>query len=100
MIIKNKLGEKGHRTITRYLKSIQLPPDIKMVVDIDKAELDKPLVVPDMKINADLRDFIPELYNSIINQSDSYTEWLKFCQNIKLFLLAAGCLQCLKIMLK
>lgn len=39
LIIKNKLGEKGHRTITRYLKSIQLPPDIKMVVDIDPMDI-------------------------------------------------------------
>ncbi|MDR1123785.1 MAG: thiamine pyrophosphate-binding protein [Elusimicrobiota bacterium] len=33
----------------------------KIVVDIDKAELDKPTVKPDLKINADLKDFLPAL---------------------------------------
>ena len=39
IIIKNKLGEMGHRTILRFLKSIKLPYDIKMVVDIDPSDI-------------------------------------------------------------
>jgi len=39
IIIKNKLGGMGHRTILRFLKSINLPNDIKMVVDIDPNDI-------------------------------------------------------------
>lgn len=57
----------------------------KIVVDIDQAELDKPTIKPDLKICADLADFLPELLNNLstyqpINLS---TNWLSFCQNLK-----------------
>ena len=71
----------------------------KIVVDIDKAELDKPTVVPDMKVCADLADFIPKLYGSleICDTGDSEyncdikpdqlqtsnINWLKFCQCLR-----------------
>jgi acetolactate synthase-1/2/3 large subunit len=37
----------------------------KIIVDIDKAELDKPTVKPDLKINADLKYFLPALIRSL-----------------------------------
>lgn len=56
----------------------------KIVVDIDKAELDKPLVVPDMKIRADLAEFIPQLicHSELVSESN-YSNWLEFCQKLK-----------------
>ena len=39
IIIKNKIGDLGHRTVLRFLKSIKLPNDIKMVVDIDPSDI-------------------------------------------------------------
>lgn len=56
----------------------------KMVVDIDKAELEKPTVHPDISINADLSDFLPALLQEVqqLNLND-ISEWLKFCTNIK-----------------
>lgn len=39
IVIKNKLGKKGHETILRFLRTIQLPLDIKMVVDIDPSDI-------------------------------------------------------------
>ncbi|MBQ4646423.1 MAG: primosomal protein N' [Candidatus Gastranaerophilales bacterium] len=39
IIVKNKLGENGHKTILRFLRSIKLPSDIKMIVDIDPADI-------------------------------------------------------------
>ena len=39
ILIKNKIGQLGHRTILRFLKSINLPSDIKMVVDIDPSDI-------------------------------------------------------------
>ncbi|MBP3821493.1 thiamine pyrophosphate-binding protein [bacterium] len=53
----------------------------KIVVDIDSAELDKPLVIPDLKVCADLNVFIPALLSEIKEQNNF--DWLKFCQNLK-----------------
>lgn len=53
----------------------------KIVVDIDQAELDKPLVTPDLKVKADLADFIPNLLNKA--KSHNNTEWLEFCQGLR-----------------
>ena len=56
----------------------------KIMVDIDEAELKKPLVKPDFPVCADLKDFIPALLNeaqgkNIINEGS----WLAFCQGLK-----------------
>ncbi len=39
ILIKNKLDENGHKIILRFLKTIKLPDDIKMVVDIDPSDI-------------------------------------------------------------
>ena len=52
----------------------------KMVVDIDNAELEKPLVKPDLKINADLKDFLPKLINNIPDLDCA--KWLEFSKNL------------------
>lgn len=54
----------------------------KIMVDIDKSELNKPLVKPDLAINADLKDFIPKLINSSIT-INAEKNWLIHCQNLK-----------------
>ncbi|MBQ9688611.1 thiamine pyrophosphate-binding protein, partial [bacterium] len=52
----------------------------KIVVDIDKAELDKPLVVPDLKVCADLKELVARLKERAISlQSD----WLMGCKRLK-----------------
>lgn len=53
----------------------------KIVVDIDEAELNKPIVVPDLKICADLKEFLPDLICNC--KSSKKTQWLDFCQNLK-----------------
>mgnify|MGYP001809644699 CR=1 FL=1 len=77
----------------------------KIVVDIDQSELDKPTVVPDMKICADLKDFLPELLDYInchpefisgsiqntnadkmliqVQHGVSSFNWLVWCKNLK-----------------
>lgn len=57
----------------------------KIVVDIDKAELDKPTVIPDLKICADLKDFMPKLLENCSPSPllSSSPNWLEFCQNLK-----------------
>ena len=39
ILIKNKLDEKGHKFISRFLNKITLPKDIKMVVDVDPLDI-------------------------------------------------------------
>lgn len=39
ILIKNKLGEKGHRFITTFLRQIKLPEDIRLTVDIDPIDI-------------------------------------------------------------
>jgi acetolactate synthase-1/2/3 large subunit len=54
----------------------------KIVVDIDKAELKKPLVKPDLSINANLKDFLPALINeSQIIKRDKWLTWCIKCKN-------------------
>jgi len=58
----------------------------KIVVDIDKSELEKPTVKPDLAINADLKDFLPELYNYILKNNitlEKDNSWIEFCKNLK-----------------
>jgi len=61
----------------------------KIVVDIDEAELQKPLVKPDLAVRADVKEFLNAL-NSETEKSNFQpspkgdgTIWLDYCQNIK-----------------
>lgn len=56
----------------------------KIVVDIDKAELNKPLVKPDLAINADLKDLIPRLisHSELSSDSAKWANWLEFSKNL------------------
>ena len=51
-------------------------------VDIDKAELDKPTIVPDVKINADCKTFIQKLLKEDIKKFEN-KNWLNWCSDIK-----------------
>ena len=53
---------------------------VKIVVDIDEAELNKPTVHPNISINADLNDFIPNLVSKA--QDFSKKERWEYCRNI------------------
>ncbi len=39
ILIKNKLGEKGHFLITSFISKIKMPEDIKLVVDIEPTDI-------------------------------------------------------------
>lgn len=54
----------------------------KIVVDIDKAELEKPLVKPDLAVNSDLNVFI-DVLNKNIKEFKCPQDWLKHCQKLK-----------------
>lgn len=53
-----------------------------ILVDIDKAELDKPTLKPHFKINSDCKVFIEKL-NELYEGVEPKTDWLKWCSEIK-----------------
>lgn len=53
---------------------------IKVVVDIDAAELKKPTLIPDLAIHADAGEFLTHLDGQVNETSlPVWTEWLKWC---------------------
>lgn len=39
ILIKNKLGEQGHRIMSKFFSQIILPEDIKLIIDVDPLDL-------------------------------------------------------------
>lgn len=39
ILIKNKLGEKGHFLITSFISKIKMPEDIKMIIDVEPSDI-------------------------------------------------------------
>ena len=39
ILIKNKLSQKGHDFVSRFLDKITLPKDIKMAIDVDPLDI-------------------------------------------------------------
>ncbi len=55
-----------------------------VVVDIDKAELDKPTLKPFLKIHTDLAEFLPKfLSHCKQNKASQNADWLSFCRHLK-----------------
>lgn len=55
----------------------------RIVVDIDKHELDKPTIFPDVKVHADVKDFLQVMLKVPYTVEKSrHMEWLEFCKRI------------------
>lgn len=54
----------------------------KIVVEIDKAELEKPTVKVDMKVNADLKDVLSDILASEYDPSPIHETWVEWGRNI------------------
>ena len=39
LLLKNKIYEKGHQFITKFFKSIKLPKDIRITIDVDPIDI-------------------------------------------------------------
>lgn len=52
----------------------------KIVIDIDKFELEKPLVTPDLKVVADLSEFLPKMIEHFPKLECQ--KWLEFSKNL------------------
>ena len=55
---------------------------VKVMVDIDEAELEKPTFRPDIKINADAGAFL-EMLHAELPSLEAKTEWLDYCRRVK-----------------
>lgn len=54
----------------------------KAMVDVDRSELDKPTLNFDLKVHADLKDFIPQLITKLDNYQTPqlHTDYLEWCR--------------------
>jgi acetolactate synthase-1/2/3 large subunit len=52
----------------------------KVVVDVDRAELDKPTMNTDLKVHADLKEFIPALLSRLDSYHSIHSEYLNWCK--------------------
>jgi acetolactate synthase-1/2/3 large subunit len=55
----------------------------KILVDIDEAELNKPTLNIDIKIQSDAKYFIEQLFNNIQNLSFDFSSWINRCEKYK-----------------
>ena len=57
---------------------------IKVIIDIDPAELQKPTVIPNLAIQADARDFLQEINQQLSNQIlPNWNSWKNWCTKRK-----------------
>lgn len=52
----------------------------KVVVDVDRAELDKPTMNTDLKVHADLKEFIPTLLSKLGSYQPVHLDYLTWCK--------------------
>lgn len=78
------IGSRLNIKIVSYNYKAFAPKAKKIVVDIDKGELNKPTVSPDLAIQADAKDFLEE-FLSQINEINLILpqDWLDACENWK-----------------
>ena len=55
---------------------------VKVMVDVDDAELNKPTFRPDVKVHSDARTFLESLSRAL-PQLPSKEEWLEYCHRVK-----------------
>jgi len=53
---------------------------VKIMVDIDAAELKKPTMKPDLPVHADLAQFLPLLEKKALDWQPHHAEWLTWCK--------------------
>ena len=60
------------------------PNAYKIIIEIDKLELAKPTLKPDLPIWADLKDVIKSLLDGdlLVCHSDEHNKWLEWCRNV------------------
>jgi acetolactate synthase I/II/III large subunit len=76
------LGSRLNVRQASYNWNTFAPKAFKIQVDVDPAELDKPLVKPDLGIACDLKIFLPELLAQLFAQParHDHGSWLAWCR--------------------
>lgn len=54
----------------------------KIIVDIDRSELTKPTIRPDMAVHADVKDLMKKLLSLDYVAQDHHKKWLHWCKNL------------------
>ena len=55
---------------------------LKIIVDIDERELQKPTIRPDMPIHADVKDFLSKLLVQDYTPNEDHKKWVEWCRNL------------------
>ena len=76
------IGSRLNIRLISYNKHQWAKDAYKIVVDIDPAELNKPTVNVDLKVNADLREVIDDILKTPYEPSAAHKEWLDWCRDI------------------
>ena len=75
------LGDRaGNFTVQNSDFLLILGCRLKVMVDVDATELEKPTLSIDLPIHADLRDFLPLLSASLKDWSADHADWLEWCK--------------------
>ena len=78
IVIGTRMGIRicgyAHESVARHA--------VKVMVDIDDAELDKPTFKPDVKIHSDAGVFL-EMLHEMLPGLDPKTDWIDYCRRVK-----------------
>lgn len=77
------VGARMSFTQTGYNSKDFARDAFKIMVDIDRNELNKPSLDFQLKICADAKTFLVELNRQLSNETFNFSEWIKQCQNWK-----------------
>ena len=77
------LGTRMGIRITGYAYDKVAREACKIMVDIDEAELNKPTFIPDIKIHADVGEFLDKSLAELPPKTITNNQWLTYCKKLK-----------------
>ncbi len=76
------IGSRLNIRMTGYNEFNLAKNALKIMVDIDESEMNKPNIKIDVKVHANLKDVLKDLANCTIEELGEHDEWLKWCKEI------------------
>lgn len=77
------IGARLDNSITAFNEAKFAPNATKVVVDIDRHELDKFTMTIDVPIQADCSEFLRELDAEILDNKNKYSDWIAYCKKLR-----------------